>query len=60
MLLGLAGGLVRRRGISRRETVARQLIAVRWSVYYAAILFVIIFGAYGIGYVPVDPIYAAF
>ena len=51
---------MRERGISLRETVARQHIAVRWSVYYAAILFVIIFGAYGIGYVPVDPIYAAF
>ena len=60
VLLVFAVGLMRERGISLRETVARQHIAVRWSVYYAAILFVIIFGAYGIGYVPVDPIYAAF
>lgn len=60
VLLVFAVGLMRERGISLREAVARQHIAVRWSVYYAAILFVIIFGAYGIGYVPVDPIYAAF
>ena len=60
VLLVFAVGTLRERGIPIRETVARQHIAIRWSVYYSAILFVVIFGAYGVGYVPVDPIYAAF
>lgn len=60
VLLVFAVGALRERGIPIRETIARQHIAIRWSVYYAAILFVVIFGAYGVGYVPVDPIYAAF
>ena len=60
VLLVFAVGTLRERGTPIRETIARQHIAVRWSVYYAAILFVVIFGAYGVGYVPVDPIYAAF
>ncbi len=58
--LVLAVGILRERGASLRETVACRPIAVRWSVYYTAVLFLIIFGAYGVGYVPVDPIYAAF
>ena len=58
--LVLAVGILRERGVSLRETVACRPIAVRWSVYYTAVLFLIIFGAYGGGYVPVDPIYAAF
>lgn len=60
VLIVLAVGVLRERGVPLREALGRQHIAVRWSVYYAAILFVVIFGAYGVGYVPVDPIYAAF
>ena len=58
--LVLAVGILRERGVPLRETIAQRSIAVRWPVYYAALLFLIIFGAYGVGYVPVDPIYAAF
>lgn len=58
--LVFAVGLLRERGVSLREAVAQRPLAVRWPVYYAAFLFLVIFGAYGVGYVPVDPIYAAF
>lgn len=40
--------------LSKRNTV------IRWAVYLVMILYIVIFGAYGIGYVPIDPIYANF
>lgn len=46
--------------INVRDLIANQNIVIRWAIYYAFILFIIIFGAYGHGYVPVDPIYANF
>jgi hypothetical protein len=48
------------KGISLREKLKEKNTAVRWAVLYAVILYIIIFGAYGPGYVPVDPIYAQF
>lgn len=53
-------GILRERGVPLRESIARRPLALRWSIYYAAFFFLVIFGAYGVGYVPVDPIYAAF
>ena len=43
-----------------RGSLNRKPTALRWAVWYALILFILIFGAYGVGYIPVDPMYANF
>ncbi len=53
-------GLLKEKGINIRERVARLPIIPRWIIYFALIMFIIIFGAYGPGYTPIDPIYASF
>ena len=51
-------GILKEKGINIREKLANTNIIIRWIIYFALILSVIIFGAYGVGYVPVDPMYA--
>ena len=53
-------GLLKEKGINVRELIAKQNIFVRWALYYLLIIAIVIFGAYGFGYAPVDPIYANF
>ena len=55
-----AVSVMREKGISPGAKLAEKNIVIRWTVYYAAILSIIVFGAYGIGYAPVDPMYAGF
>ena len=55
-----AVSLLNERGVSVREQLAKRHAAIRWAVLYALILYIVIFGAYGVGYVPVDPMYANF
>ncbi len=52
--------LLKEKSINVRGEIAKSNIVIRWLIYYAIIMFIIIFGAYGRGYVPVDPIYANF
>ena len=52
--------ILRERGCDIRGRLIQKSPAIRWAVLYALILFIVIFGAYGHGYVPVDPIYANF
>lgn len=60
VLLVFIISLMKEKGIQIREAVAAKPIVLRWALYYALILFVVVFGAYGIGYLPVPPIYAGF
>jgi len=53
-------GLLQEKGYSLRQTIASKNIVLRWCVYFTAIFFVIILGAYGVGYSPADFIYAQF
>lgn len=52
--------ILNEKGIAVREVLQKRNVVIRWAVIYALILFVVIFGAYGPGYVPLDPIYANF
>ena len=52
--------LLNEKGISVREKIAAWPIVWRWVLLYALILYIVIFGAYGFGYIPVDPMYAQF
>lgn len=54
------GGRMRERGRPFFERLDGTPRSVRWAVYYAIFFIVLIFGAYGQGYVPVDFIYAQF
>lgn len=46
--------------IGIRSGLSKKNIVLRWAVYFSLILFIVIFGAYGSGYVEIDPIYASF
>ena len=52
--------LLQERGVKIREAIGKKPLALRWAIWYALILLIVIFGAYGVGYVPVDPMYANF
>lgn len=52
--------VMKEKNVDVRSLIAKQPILFRWLVYYSLILLVIIFGAYGTGYAPVDPLYANF
>lgn len=60
LVIVLVISVLKERKINVREWIGKQNVVIRWSLYYALILIVIIFGAYGPGYDPVDPIYANF
>ena len=53
-------GIIRERQQKGVGILTRMAIPLRWSLYYVLFLSVVIFGAYGVGYQPVDLIYAGF
>lgn len=52
--------ILKEKKVQVRERIASMPIIIRWSIYYALIFLIIIFGAYGVGYAPVDPLYVNF
>ena len=52
--------LLNEKGVPVGERVNNQKLPVRWLILFSLIMFIVIFGAYGPGYIPVDPIYAEF
>lgn len=53
-------GILNERGICVRAELKKKNVVLRWGVLLAMIMYLVIFGAYGVGYMPVDPIYANF
>lgn len=53
-------GIFKEKNHNIREEISKKNIIIRWIIYYILILSIIIFGAYGPGYIPVDPMYADF
>lgn len=60
LILIFVVSLLNEKNISLREALAKRNIVLRWAVLYLLIMFIVIFGAYGFGYIPVDPMYAQF
>lgn len=55
-----AVSVLNERGICVRAELKNKNIVLRWAVLLLLCMYIVIFGAYGIGYMPVDPIYANF
>ncbi|MDY3781021.1 MAG: MBOAT family protein, partial [Candidatus Faecousia sp.] len=60
VVIVFAVSLLQERGAQIRQSLSRRPVWVRWAVWYALILFIVIYGAYGVGYTPIDPMYANF
>lgn len=60
ILIVLIVDIIHEKGISIREKIASFNLPLRWNFWYAVILCIVIFGAYGAGYTVVDMIYAAY
>ena len=60
IIIVLLISILKEKGRSIRTDVSKKHIILRWTLYYILIFSIIIFGAYGAGYQPVDPIYADF
>ena len=60
VLIVLVNSIMKEKGTRPRKWLADRPVVFRWALCYGLILFVVIFGAYGAGYVPLDPIYANF
>ncbi len=58
VLLGI--DILQEKNIRLRESIAGCNIVVRWGIYYAAVLAVVVFGMYGAGYDAAGFIYQAF
>lgn len=53
-------GILKEKNIDIREKLAGKPLVIRWFIVIAAIVAIIVFGAYGAEYTPVAPMYADF
>ncbi len=60
LIIVLIVGIIREKGINIREKIAGWKLPLRWVFWYAVIMCVVIFGAYGVGYSAIDMIYAGY
>ena len=52
--------ILKERGVHIRERIAGQTLIVRWTIYYGALLFLLLYGVYGPGYDARDFVYMHF
>ena len=52
--------ILKERKVDVLERINSLPVVVRWILFYALAFYIVIFGAYGPGYHPVDPMYADF
>mgnify|MGYP001022283022 CR=1 FL=1 len=60
LLIVLAVSILNEKEIDIRNVLAQKNVMLRWATLYALILYIVVFGSYGFGYTPVDPLYAQF
>lgn len=60
LILMIVVGILKEKGVALRAKIASWRLPLRFAFYYSALLFLIIFGAYGFGYAIVELIYANF
>ncbi|MCQ2546183.1 MAG: MBOAT family protein [Clostridia bacterium] len=60
LILFFIVSVMQERGINLRKKIAEQILPVRWVIYMAGILAIIIFGVYGPGYEAASFIYRGF
>ena len=59
LIVGVIGSM-KERGISVQKKMGELAVPVRWGLYYALVIGILIFAAYGDGYQIQDLIYAGF
>lgn len=52
--------LAEEKGRDVRRDIKQLPLPLRWSLYYSVMLAICLFGTYGVGYMPVELIYANF
>lgn len=60
LVIVLVVSILNERGICVRTLLQQKPLVLRWAILYALLFYIIIFGAYGVGYIPVNPMYANF
>lgn len=60
VLIVFVVSVLNERGISVREELRKRNVVLRWIVLLALVMFILVAGAYGMAFAPVDPLYAEF